>query len=90
MIVAVRRGLAGLALGLVVSFGAAGAVQAASPTPTPTATATASASPSGDVDAGETTDTPDVAPDNTRTYLAVAAAAGLALVAASIVFLRRR
>jgi hypothetical protein len=104
MIVAVRRALAGLALGLVVAFGAAG-TSAHAETPTPTAGATAkatgtakasgmaksTASPIVDAgDNGDVTDTPDAAPDNSRQGLALGAAGVLAVLAAVVVFLRRR
>ncbi len=97
MIVAVRRALAGLALGLVVGFGVGTTfAYAASPSPTASATAkssvkaTASASPISEVD-GDTSvaDSPDVAPDNTNQVIALGAAGALALVAAFVVFARR-
>lgn len=95
MIVAVRRALAGLALGLVVGFGAETTfAYAASPSPTASATgkasATTSASPISEVN-GDTSvdDSPDVAPDNTNQVIALGAAGALALVAALVVFARR-
>ena len=84
MIVGVRRALTGLVVGLVVSLGAFPVLPAyaATPTPTPvavTATPTAGAS-----------ETPDVAPDNSRQVWALGGAGVVALVAAAAVFLRRR
>ena len=66
MIVGVRRALAGLAVGLVVSLGAAPAVSAFAETPTPTP-ATVAASPTSEVtptSGSDSTEAPDVAPDN--------------------------
>jgi hypothetical protein len=87
MIVGVRRVLAGLAVGLVVSLGVAPVLPAYADTPTPTpgaATATPSPSTGADIDA------PDVAPDNSRQAWALGGAGVVALIAAGIVFLRRR
>lgn len=100
MMVAVRRAVAGLALGLAVGFGAGTApAHAASPSPTAGATATASgkatasasASPISEVtpDDGTVDNSPDVAPDNTNQVIALGAAGALALVAAVVVFARR-
>jgi hypothetical protein len=84
MIVGVRRALTGLAVGLVVGLGAAPVLPAFAETPTPTPVA-ATATPT----AG-TTETPDVAPDNSRQVWALGGAGVVALVAAAAVFLRRR
>lgn len=92
MIVGVRRALAGLAVGVVVSLGAAPAVSAFAETPTPTPV-TATASPTSAVTptgGSDTTDTPDVAPDNSRQAWVLGGAGVLALIAAAVVFLRRR
>ena len=96
MIVGVRRALAGIAVGLVVSLGAAPAVSAFAETPSPTpatATATAKSSPTSEVTptgGSDTTDTPDVAPDNSRQAWVLGGAGVVALIAAAVVFLRRR
>jgi hypothetical protein len=87
MIVGVRRALSGLAVGFVVSLGVAPVLPAYADTPTPTP-ASASASPSAST--GADIDTPDVAPDNSRQAWALGGAGVVALVAAGIVFLRRR
>ena len=87
MIVGVRRALAGLAAGIVVSLGVFPVLPADADTPTPTpvaASATPSASTGADVDA------PDVAPDNSRQAWALGGAGAVALVAAAVVFLRKR
>ena len=87
MIVGVRRVLAGLAVGLVVSLGVAPVLPAYAETPTPTpvaATVTPSPSTGADIDA------PDVAPDNSRQAWALGGAGVVALIAAAVVFLRRR
>ena len=109
MIVAVRRALAGLLVGLVAGLGVQSVVTtvayAESPSPTTGSTATAdpsstasadpsstaSADPSAGVD-GDTSvaDTPDEAPDNSATLIALGGAAALALLAALVVFIRRR
>jgi len=92
MIVGVRRALAGLAVGLVVSLGAAPTVSAFAETPSPTP-ATATASPTSEVTptgGSDTTDTPDVAPDNSRQAWVLGGAGVVALIAAAAVFLRRR
>ncbi len=92
MIVGVRRALAGLAVGLVVSFGAAPTVLAFAETPSPTPVA-ATASPTSEVTptaGSDTTDTPDVAPDNSRQAWVLGGAGVVALIAAAAVFLRRR
>jgi hypothetical protein len=88
MIVGVRRALAGLAVGLVVSLGVGPMIPAFADTATPTpvaATATPSASTGTDVGADI-----DVAPDNSRQAWALGGAGAVALLAAAIVFLRRR
>lgn len=100
MIVALRRALAALALGVALSVGATGAAQAETPTPTPAATATTSvpASPSASgqatsevtTDEGSVADTPDLAPDSSRQLYALGAAGLLALAMAAVVLLRRR
>ncbi|HEY3340200.1 MAG TPA: hypothetical protein VGK18_17000 [Propionicimonas sp.] len=87
MIVGVRRALAGLFVGLVVSLGVSPVLPAYAETPTPTpvaASATPSASTGTDIDA------PDVAPDNSRQAWALGGAGVVALIAAAVVFLRRR
>ncbi len=92
MIVGVRRALAGLAVGLVVSLGAAPAVSAFAETPTPTP-ATVAASPTSEVtptSGSDSTEAPDVAPDNSRQAWVLGGAGVLALIAATVVFLRRR
>jgi hypothetical protein len=94
MIVGVRRALAGLAVGFVVSLGVAPAVSASAETPSPTpATATASASPTSEITptgGSDNADTPDVAPDNSRQAWVLGGAGVVALIAAAVVFLRRR
>lgn len=87
MIVGVRRALAGLAVGLVVSLGVDPVLPAYADTPTPTpiaATARPSATTGADIDAT------DVAPDNSRQAWALGGAGVVALIAAAVVFLRRR
>ncbi|HEX5335492.1 MAG TPA: hypothetical protein VFW55_06395 [Propionicimonas sp.] len=87
MIVGVRRALTGLAVGVVVSLGVAPVLPAYADTPSPTpvaASATPSASTGADIDAG------DVAPDNSRQAWVLGGAGVLALIAAAVVFLRRR
>lgn len=89
MMVAIRRLLAGLALGLVVGVWGpvvAPAFAETTVSPSPVATATATASAAGDTDA----ETPDVAPDNSRNIWAIGGAAAVAVLAAAVVFLRRR
>jgi hypothetical protein len=90
MILGVRRAVTGLAIGLVVSLGATPAVTAFAETPTPTPAATASATTEVTPSGGEGTDTPDVAPDNSRQAWALGGAGVVALIAAAAVFLRRR
>lgn len=88
MIVGVRRALAGLAVGLVVSLGVAPALPASADTPTPTPIgATAAATPT--TDAGNV-DATDAAPDNSRQIWALGGAGVVAVIAAAVVFLRRR
>jgi hypothetical protein len=91
MIVGVRRALAGLATGFVVSLGVAPASAfAETPSPTPvtaTASPTSAVTPTGGSDA---TDAPDVAPDNSRQAWVLGGAGVVALIAAAVVFLRRR
>ncbi len=107
MILAVRRGLAGAAVGVIVLLGAAGispaSADTASPSPT-TATATAKATATGTAKAtanakatatpttqtGTGTDAADTAPDNSRQAWALGGAGALALLAAAVVFFRRR
>jgi hypothetical protein len=99
MIVAVRRALAGLALGAGLLVGVSGQVpaQAETPTPTPAPSLTATATPATPGATSEVTsaggddpvDTPDIAPDNSNNTIALAGAGALALVAAAVVFLRR-
>ena len=86
MIVGLRRVLTGLVAGVVVTLGATPVLSAfaETPTPTPVATATATAT------AGADSETPDVAPDNSRQAWALGGAGVVALVAAAAVFLRRR
>jgi hypothetical protein len=87
MIAGVRRALAGLAVGLVVSLTPVLPAFADTPTPTPvsaSAAPTATASTGADIDAG------DVAPDNSRQAWALGGAGVVALIAAAVVFLRRR
>ncbi|MCC6495926.1 MAG: hypothetical protein IT193_06660 [Propionibacteriaceae bacterium] len=83
MIVGVRRAVAGLVVGLVVSLGLAPAAPAGAETPTPTPTAATSP-------AAKDSDGPDVAGDNSRQVWALGGAGVLALIAAGVVFLRRR
>ena len=94
MIVGVRRALAGLAVGFVVSLGVAPAVSAFAETPSPTpVTATASASPTSEITptgGSDNADTPDVAPDNSRQAWVLGGAGVVALIAAAVVLLRRR
>ena len=86
MILAIRRLMAGLAVGLVVAIGGPAAAlcmaETASPTPVGTATATAGA-------ADPEADPPNIAPDNSRQVWALGGAAALAVIAAAVVFLRR-
>lgn len=89
MIVGVRRALAGLAVGLVVSLGVAPVLPSYADTPTPTPIA-ASATPSASTGSDTDTDTPDVVPDNSRQAWALGGAGVVALIAAAVVFLRRR
>lgn len=99
MILAVRRGLAGAAVGVIVLLGAAGispaSADTASPSPT-TATATAKATANAKATAtpttqtGTGTDAADTAPDNSRQAWALGGAGALALLAAAVVFFRRR
>lgn len=101
MIVAGRRALAGLALGVVAGWGPAAGlagaetatpvpVATATPTATPTATSPVSATAAATTGTEDATDTPDLAPDNTRNLYALGVAGVLALMAATLVFLRRR
>lgn len=83
MMVGVRRAVTGLAVGLVVALGLCPAAPAGAETPTPTPTATTSSAASDG-------DGPDLAPDNSRTVWALGGAGALALIAAGVVFLRRR
>ncbi len=87
MIVGVRRALAGLVVGLVVSLGVAPVLPADADTPTPTPVA-ASVTPSAST--GTDVEEPDVAPDNSRQAWALGGAGVVALIAAAVVFLRRR
>ena len=88
MIVGARRALAGLVVGVVVSLGAAPVIPAFAETPTPTPiAATAAATPTAGADS---TDSADAAPDNSRQVWALGGAGVLALIAAAVVFLRRR
>jgi hypothetical protein len=89
MIVGVRRALAGLFVGLVVSLGVSPVLPAYAETPTPTPVA-ASATPSASASTGTDIDAPDVAPDNSRQAWALGGAGVVALIAAAVVFLRRR
>ncbi len=89
MIAGVRRALAGLAVGLVVSLGVAPVLPAFADTPTPTPVA-ASATPTATASTGADLDTGDVAPDNSRQAWALGGAGVVALIAAAVVFLRRR
>lgn len=83
MVLGARRLLGGAAVGAVIALGGAAApALAETVAPTPAATATATAG-SGD---GET---PDVAPDNSRTAWALGGAGLVAVIAATVVFLRR-
>ena len=84
MIVGVRRALTGLVVGFVVSLGAFPLLPAYAETPTPTPVA-ATATPTAGA-----SETPDVAPDNSRQVWALGGAGVVALVAAAAVFLRRR
>ena len=86
MIVGLRRVLTGLVAGVVVSLGVGPVLAASAETPTPTPVATASATATSGADS----DTPDVAPDNSRQAWALGGAGVVALVAAAAVFLRRR
>lgn len=91
MILGVRRALTGLAVGLVVSLGGMAATPALADTPSPTpVTATTGATSEVTPAAGNTADTPDVAPDNSRSAWALGGAGVVALIAAAAVFLRRR
>ncbi len=83
MIVGVRRAVAGLVVGLVVSLGLSPASPAGAETPTPTPTAATSP-------AATDSDGPDAAGDNSRNVWALGGAGVLALIAAGVVFLRRR
>lgn len=92
MIVGLRRVLTGLVAGVVVSLGAGPVLSAsaATPTPTPVATATATGAATATAAAGTDSESPDVAPDNSRQVWALGGAGVVALVAAAAVFLRRR
>ncbi len=102
MIVGVRRVFAGVAVAALLSLGG-GFVPALAETPaaTPSATADATVTPTGatatpttssevSVTTEPDSESPDVAPDNSRNVLAIGGAAVLALLAAVLVFLRRR
>ena len=83
MFAGVRRLLVGAAVGVVIGIGGfAAPALAETVAPTPAATATATAG-QGD---GES---PDVAPDNSRTAWALGGAGLVAVMAAAAVFLRR-
>lgn len=85
-----RALLAVLVTGAVLLLAPPGLARAESPSPTSSPAATATASPGAEAgDDSEPEDSPDVAPDNTRTVIALAGAGVLALIAASVVFLRR-
>lgn len=90
MIVGLRRVLTGLVAGVVVSLGVGPVLSASAETPTPTPVATATATPTAAATTGTDSDTPDVAPDNSRQVWALGGAGIVALVAAAAVFLRRR
>ncbi len=84
MFAGVRRLLVGAAVGVMIAlagFAAPAVAETVAPTPAATATATAG---QGD---GES---PDVAPDNSRTAWALGGAGLVAVIAAAAVFLRRR
>ena len=84
MFAGVGRLLVGAAVGVMIAlagFAAPAVAETAAPTPAATATATAG---QGD---GES---PDVAPDNSRTAWALGGAGLVAVIAAAAVFLRRR
>ena len=81
--------------GAGVAHAAPTASASASPFASASASASGSASPSpddeGDDDEGPAyDDTPDAAPDNTRTVIALVGAAGIAVIAAVIVVVVRR
>jgi hypothetical protein len=91
MILGVRRALTGLAVGVVVALGAAPVVPAWADTPSPTpVTATTAATSEVTPSEAADTDTPDIAPDNSRSAWALGGAGVVALIAATVVFLRRR
>ncbi len=84
MILGVRRAVTGLVVGLVVSLGVTPVAPAGAETPSPTPIA-ATATP-----AASDLDLPDVALDNSRQVWALGGAGVVALIAATVVFLRRR
>lgn len=91
MMLAVRRLLAGAAVGVAVLSGAAAVVPAQAETASPTpiaATVSPTASPTST--GGSVTDPVDVIPDNSRQVWALAGAGALAILAAAVVFFRRR
>ena len=80
--------MTGLVAGVVITLGATPVLSAFAETPTPTPVATATATATATT--GADSDTPDVAPDNSRQAWALGGAGVVALVAAAAVFLRRR
>lgn len=83
-----RRLLALVAVSAVVLIGPLAPAAAETTAPTPPASAGATPSPSATPD-GESADAPDVPLDDTRTILVLVGAGVLALVAGTVVFLRR-
>ena len=91
MMLAVRRGLAGAAVGLVVLCGSAPALPARAETVSPTPVATAmSPSAAPTATSGTGSDVTETPLDNSRSTWALAGAGALAILAAALVFLRRR
>lgn len=99
MTLRVRRALALVAVAMLLFAAPLGAAVARAETVSPTPVATASATPAvaTPVASAEPTDSvtpfedtaPDVAPDNTRTLIALLGAGVVALAAAAVVFFRR-
>jgi hypothetical protein len=90
MIVGLRRVVTGLVAGVVVALGAGPVLSASAETPSPSPVATVSATATATATPGTDSETPDVAPDNSRQAWALGGAGVVALVAAAAVFLRRR
>ncbi len=100
MIVGLRRVLAGCTIAVVVGLWPVVVASAETASPEPVASASASAAPVASASpvataapssgSSEAADDTDPAPDDSRQLIALAAAGGVALIAATVVFLRRR